>query len=166
MIPVEYVTIPDGDAGTMATLRKMRELARVSAPTPLLQRTGRYIVGSGGAPRGAARIRRFLARHVRFHPDPFMLELVQTPRLQLERIRTAGYVLGDCDDIATLGAALGLAVHLAARFVVLAFDPAGPWEHVYCELLTPDGWAELDTSREMQRVPPDFQPARVATFDV
>lgn len=163
-----YFEIPAGEPGTVATLEVMAELAHEGARDRLLKQAARHIVGyTTGSPLGRARaIRAFLARHVRFYPDPFELELVSAPRLQLEHIRTDGYVTGDCDDIATLGAALGLASGLPARFVVLAFDPSGPWEHVYTELRTPDGWAELDTSREMQRVPPDFQPARVATFDV
>lgn len=166
--PARYQELEPGEAGTVQTLAVMAELARVASRQPLLIQAAQHIVGQAtGSPlRAALQIRAFLGRHLRFFPDPVDLELVVAPGLQLERIRSDGYVHGDCDDIATLGAALGLALHFPARFVILAFDPEGPWEHVYTELSTPDGWAELDTSREMQRVPSDFQPARVATFDV
>lgn len=168
-VPSHYEELPPGELGTIRTLEVMAQLARDGARDPLLSRAARFIVGSttGSPPRGVRAIRDFLGRHVLFTPDPVELELVQAPRLQIENITATGRAFGDCDDIATLGAALGLSAGFPARYVVLAFEPSGPWEHVYTELLASDGtWAELDTSREMQRIPPTFQPARVATFDV
>lgn len=164
---VRYLELPDGEEGTVQVLGLMRELARRGATSPLIRRGALHSVGQqAGTPQGARAIRVFLERHARFFPDPPGLELVQTPELQMERIRSVGYVCGDCDDIAVLGAALGLAAGFPTRFVVLAFDPSGPWEHVYTELQVPGGWVELDTSREAQRVPPGFRPDRVATFDL
>lgn len=165
--PAQYLELPPGELGTVRTLEVMAELARAESSAPLLVQAVRHIICGAGSPLGAVlAIRAWLARHVRFYPDPAEFELVRSPLHQLERIRSDEYVTGDCDDIATLGAALGLAAGFPARFVVLAFDTVGPWEHVFCQLRTPLGWVELDTSREFQRVPPDFQPARVATFDV
>lgn len=167
--PFRLLEIPDGDPGTFATLEVMRGAIAhdLAVARPLIARAARRIIPPGGDPLEAARaIRRYLARSVRFTFDPFDLELVKAPAFQLEEIRTAGHVRGDCDDIATLGAALGIVAGLPARFVVLAFTPSGPFEHVYTELETPGGWVDLDTSRELQRVPPDFQPARRATIEV
>lgn len=153
--------VPEGDAGTFFTLALMRDLVR--ADVPLLAPHLRHIVGVGNP---LVALRRFLAEHVRFRHDPTGVELLKAPAYQLAAIRARGIVTGDCDDIATLGAALGLAAGFPARFVVLRFDPGGPFEHVFTELRGPSGWVELDTSRELQRIPRGVEPAEKATFDV
>lgn len=153
--------VPDGDTGTFFTLALMRDLVR--ADVPLLAPHLPRIVGPGNL---LVAVRRFLAEHVVFRHDPTGVELLKAPAYQLAAIRARGTVTGDCDDIATLGAALGLAAGFPARFVVLRFDPGGPFEHVYTELRGPSGWVELDTSRELQRVPRGVEPAETATFDV
>lgn len=154
--------VPAGDPGTFFTLALMRELARADAP--LLVEVADRIIGTTGNP--LARIRAFLSERVRFTHDPAGVELLKAPAYQLASIRSRGSTAGDCDDVAILGAALGLAAGYPARFVVLRFEPEGPYEHVYAELRGPHGWFELDTTRQQQRVPASFKPAARATFDV
>lgn len=159
--------VPDGDVGTFFTLELMRATVLADVGAPLLVQTARSIVSGAGHPlKGIRAIRRYLSERVRFTRDPATVELLQSPRYQLSVIQARGTVPGDCDDIAILGAALGLAAGFPARFKVLRFDKLGPFEHVYTELRGPTGWIELDTSREAQRVPPSVQPAAVETFDV
>lgn len=142
--------IPWSHAGIEATVGHMRRLARAAAADPLLRETAAHIVQGESSDVGRAQaIRSFLSDHVRFQPDPSGVELIRSPRLLLEQIADRG-ARGDCDDVATLGAALGMAVGIPARFKLLGFTPAGPFEHVYTELLTSQGPVELDTTRPAQ----------------
>lgn len=139
-----------GDFGTELTIWHMRREARRGAAEPLPQRTARAIVGRAGPRDAARRIRRYLEERVRFVHDPAGLELVKSPTFMLREIESRGYATGDCDDVATLGAALGHAAGLPARFVLYGFQRSGPYEHVFTELETPEGWLELDTTRPDQ----------------
>lgn len=156
--------LPDGDAGTFYTLGLMRELALQDAP--LLDAVAGRIISTAATGDPLAAIRRFLLERVRFRHDPEGVELIAAPLVQLGAIRDRGASAGDCDDVATLGAALGLAAGYPARFVVLRFDPGAPFEHVFTELRGPLGWVELDTTRELQRVPASVRPTETVTFDV
>jgi len=74
----------------------------------------------------------------------------------------------DCDDVAMLGAALGKAVGLRARFVAVAFGPRGaPYRHVWAELgpRTNNVWLDMDTTRPAQGLPMHLI-SRVMTKDV
>lgn len=101
--------------------------------------------------------------YLSFVPDPLGVELLATPHYLLTRVRDRQFVSGDCDDAAILGAALGKAVGLPAKFRVLAFgSPQLPFQHVYTLLLVRGRWANLDTTRSSRFAPP--VPARV--FDL
>lgn len=90
----------------------------------------------------------------RFVRDPAGVELVHRPERLLDLWRAKGHIPGDCDDAAVLGAALGKSIGLPARFVVLGFyGPTMPFSHVYAELQTPQGWADLDVTRTPNRLP-------------
>lgn len=156
--------LPAGDAGTVLTLQLMRGL--VLQDVPLLRSAASRILGGGTARDRVGALRGWLGRNLKFEHDPAGVELLKAPAYQLERIQDKTDGRGDCDEIATLGAALAIAGGMPARFVVLRFEPGGPFEHVYTEVLTPAGWVELDTSRQLQRVPSNFRAADVATFDV
>lgn len=108
-----------------------------------------------------AAIRSWLARYVRFLPDPRIDgDVIRTPAALLSQLGRVGYMQGDCDDVSTLAATLGQAVGLNARFVTLGFDPVGPYTHVFCELEDETGqWHELDVT-EPDGVHQEFRPAR------
>lgn len=96
----------------------------------------------------------FVCQRVRYQRDPLTVELVKTPEATL----STG--VGDCDDIATLLAALVLLAGSQARFVTVGFVPRGPFTHVYCEGLDPrtkrwvvlDPVAGPDTAQMLRRV--------------
>lgn len=143
-----------GHAGILATVETMRDLAWQGAEDPQVWEWADAINRSTCCPEAAATgIRAFLGRHTRFLADPPGVEFIRNPLYMLRRIRRRGYAEGDCDDIATLGAALGLATMLPARFRLLSFGPSEPWEHVYTELWDGRGWLELDTTRPAQYPP-------------
>lgn len=167
---VTRLSIPSGDRGTAATLRVMARLVRDSLTDPLTLYAARAIVR--GVPESAAlerahEIRQYLGSRVAFALDPVNLELVWRPRAMLEDIAARGFAEGDCDDVAVLGAALGEAIGLPARFVVYGFaSPFAPFTHVFTELLAgPAGWVDLDTTRPQQPTAGQT-PLRVKTFNI
>ena len=163
-------TIFGGDLGAMQTLHKMRALANAALRDPVVIEAARRIVEDAGAlgrneAAKFAAIRDWMTEHVQFLPDPVDVELLSTPRYMLDYIRRWHFVSGDCDDAAILGAALGKAVGLRAKFRALAFgSKARPFSHVYTLLLVRGQWANLDTTRS-QRFPPP-QAARIIELGV
>lgn len=146
--------IPRGDAGTTATLHKMRRLVNDSLPLPLVRGTAVNIIRQA-VPRDRrgqiALIRAFLIERVQFVRDPVGVELLHSPEWLLRDIAARYYTNADCDDVAILGAALGKAVGLKARFIAVAFhDPVAPYSHVWAELFDGDRWGELDVTRTVQ----------------
>jgi len=138
--------IPGGDAGVMVTAETMKRLA--DERTPLLAETAANIMwGAGESITGAVEgVRRFVTEAVRYVPDAWNAEVVRSPTYMLRRIQRSGVAYGDCDDMATLAAALGLALGIPARYVLVGFN-GGPLEHVFTELWTPDGWVTVDPSK-------------------
>lgn len=124
--PVITRLVP-GDEGTENTLQAMRAMARKAAP----------VASEGAWLCDAWCIREWLEDHVAFRPDPPDRELVKSPELLLDEVRRAGQAVGDCDDLAVLGAALGLRAGLQARFRVVGFHAGGPYGHVWTELVDP-----------------------------
>lgn len=149
-------TLAAGDAGVYQTLAAMRALVYDSAADPYVRAWAVEIARTvpprdGGAL--ALAIRDFLVEHVTYLDDPVGVELVHRPARLLEEIHARFYVTGDCDDVATLGAALGATVGLPSRFVVLSFGgPGDPFAHVYAELFTGSAWLDLDTTRQLAEV--------------
>lgn len=155
--------IPRGDLGIEWTVRRMRQLVASSLGSPLLATTAAHIVRRSRSPAEAAdRIRGFLEEAVRFEHDPRGVELLKPPDMMLEELEQRGEAVGDCDDVAVFGAALGRAIGLPARFVLLAFTHGAPFEHVYTELQTEEGWRELDTTRPHQ-LPSGLEIVRTST---
>lgn len=153
--------IPPGDRGTEATIVAMASLIDPKEGG-LVEEVGDSLrVGPGSV---AARVRELLATFVRFEHDPPGLEYVRHPERMLEEIRVTGETAGDCDDIAVLGAALGLAAGLPPRFVTVATRAGGPYVHVFTELGEGGRWIELDTSRELQGIPAGWTPPRRAVW--
>lgn len=129
-------TIPAGDRGTEATLAIMRQL--VDGPNGarnlLVYETARRILGRvvGAEHNPVAQLRAlylFVRDSIRFVGDVRGVETLQSPRYTLQ------VKAGDCDDRATLIAALARSVGLPAdfRFRVVGANPASPgtYSHVY-----------------------------------
>lgn len=165
MPPASLYTIGAGYAGTRDTLAYMRALVRHDVAEPIVTEATAAIVGAERHPETqAALIRSWVDDHSTFVRDPAELELLVAPALQLTTIRTLGSASGDCDDVATLAATLGLAVGLRARFVVVGRHH---FEHVFTVLGDSAGrrWWELDTTRPYQTVPAALQ-RHVFTIEV
>jgi transglutaminase-like putative cysteine protease len=159
---MEYRTAPlpiGTRAQTAATLEAMRAVAWEAATRPrvltVATRLVREVDGRNVAGL-ARRVRQWMRHRVRFLPDPAVpgTELIRTPDYLLEEIDRFGFARGDCDDAATLAAALLLSAGVTGRFVAVGWG--GEFAHVYAEAATPAGFLELDVT----------EPVRMLDFDV
>ena len=151
---------PGGDLQTWATVMRMRRLARQGMVHPVVRRQALEIVaGIPGRDADAqiAALHQWLARHSWFVRDPKIAELLVSPWQQLADLTRQGILTYDCDDAAMLAAALGGAIGLRARFVVVGFrSRSAPFRHVWTELsppVRPPRWTALDVTRKSQRLP-------------
>lgn len=160
--------IPDGDEGTFTVVDRMAELVRSRIAHPVVRRAAVDLANKVPPQHLSgqiAAVRKFLERRVPFLSDPSGVELLHDPVLLLEDIRERGTARGDCDDVAVLGAALGGALGLSARFVVVGFrGPNEPFEHVWTELHDGTAWRELDVTRPRTAEAP--APTREYVVDV
>lgn len=126
-----------GDYGARQTLLRMRDIVNRSLTIPLVVETANGIAALV-PPRdyvGIARaIRAWMAQRFRFVRDPLGVELLRDPQYQLNQWMAQGFITGDCDDAAVLGAALAKSVGIGARFVAVAFQQGAPLVHVYTVL--------------------------------
>lgn len=105
-------------------------------------------------------IRNFAHAHVRYLNDPLTVELVKDPERFVEEIARFGVAVGDCDDIATFLAAMGLALGREAEFVTVGFGEPGNFSHVFTRIREPkskewivvDPVAGTDEDRMLRRV--------------
>lgn len=148
----------------------MRRLARQGAVNPLVRQTAASIVRGIPGTNGEAQvlaIKDWLGDRTAFLRDPLGVETLYTPDLMIRTILTQGAAQVDCDDVATLAAALGLAVGLRARFVVVGFhSPKAPFQHVWSDLSDPRAikWTDMDVTRPYQDVFSAIK--RVKAFEV
>jgi len=160
--------IPGGNAGIMATVETMRDLAVAGSNDPEVVAWAEGLaVGSCCPSVVIEQIRKFLTTFIRFEPDPVGVELVRDPLYMLRQVGRLRYSEGDCDDTATLGAALGLANELPARFRLLSLDESLVYSHVFVELWSGTGtdWVPLDTTAPAQ-FPPGMEVWAEETVEV
>lgn len=181
MTTVSRVSIAGGDAGALDDLGIMCRLVNESLHNPVVVATARELVIRAAPQRDTRRqaiaIRGWLARVWRFVDDPAGEELLRTPEHLIREYFATSQIIGDCDEAAVLGAALGKAVGIPATFTVLAFDPiayiagvplegseSAQFSHVFASLLLPDGCLfSLDVTKPPGSVP---APTRELTVDV
>jgi transglutaminase-like putative cysteine protease len=169
---VSSVSVRGGDAGTLDDLSVMVGLVNQSLVNPLVVSTARTLAVNSAPARDQYRqaigIRSWLARYFRFVDDPAGLELLRDPENLLREYFATGRMIGDCDEAAVLGAALGKAIGIPAYFTVLAFAESdggsGMFSHVFASLLTDDGRSvSLDVTKPPGSVP---APTRVWSVEV
>ena len=125
---VVLAELPPGPGGAAATLRHMRDFVESSIrdPSQTIRNKALDLV-SGLPPRQwMAEIRAlhaYVKDQIRYVRDPVGLELVQSPDKTIEIGQ------GDCDDKATLLAALLTATGHPARFIAVGFN-GDPLSHV------------------------------------
>lgn len=153
------IPLPASTFGTLLTVAQMRMMVYREFMNPVVRLTAAGIVAGLGGKDGveqAQEIRDWLETHTEFLRDPDQVEMLHGPVWQIQQIQQNGVVQVDCDDVAMLGAALGKAIGLRARFVVVAFDaPNAPFRHVWAELSSAnvDAWVDMDVTRPAQGLP-------------
>lgn len=168
---VQVVEVPDGEAGTDATIQIMADLAQKAAKDPA------FVLGAQEIIRGAnlrpkdfkgelETLFNWVATHIRYTMDPRSLEWVQAPFYTMH-VRRAG----DCDDEATLLCALAGALGHGWGFRAYRADPArrNEFSHVVARLAYrgPRGaeWLTADvTNLADQRLGWDPNPNRYFSF--
>lgn len=74
------------------------------------------------------------------------IETLQYPDYMLTGLETSGLLVGDCDDISTLHAAILVAMGFQVRFVAIRSTPDDPnFDHVYIEVKHGD-WIMYDVT--------------------
>lgn len=143
--------IGTGDAQTRDTLARMRKLIYDASDDAQVVQLARTIVAgvSGHDFTAQARaVRAWLVKHFRFVRDPRSIELLEEPSVHIRNVQRTGYTQGDCDDAATLGAALASAIGMDGQLTAEAFMfKDAPYQHVFAVLNTPAGPLDLDTTR-------------------
>lgn len=137
---VTVTTHPDGFAHTRATIAIMSKLARKGSHTYAIRSLATRIVH--GVPSKQVRgelltLYQWVRDNIRYRFDPLGLEWVQAPeRTVLERS-------GDCDDMATLLAAMAGSLGHKWRFLTVGPTPA-IMKHVAAEVFDGREWVTLD----------------------
>lgn len=133
-----------GPRGTRQTLRLMARLVRDAVRTqPAVRSTAADITAfiPGQAFREEARtLFEFVRDRIRYLGDVNGVETVQAPNVTLDVMH------GDCDDKATLLAAMLESIGHPARFVAVGFHNPGEFEHVYVESRIGAEWVPMDTT--------------------
>jgi transglutaminase-like putative cysteine protease len=139
--PAREVAIPSGAGGVRVTLRHMARLAREYSKNPRIRATAEMIVRPIQTRAYRAEVdalHAMVQTEIRYTRDPLYFETLSTPTRILD-VR-----VGDCDDMATLLAALLLSIGHPVRFVAMAQERGAPPSHVYVETKVGMTWIPLD----------------------
>lgn len=137
---VQYITAPDGLGHALDTVQRMAALARKGSQSLPIRRLATKITAHVPSkdPKGElAAIYKWTRDRIRYRRDPVGIEWVQSP------IRTVKERAGDCDDLATLIAALAQSLGHKTRFHTVGKTADRP-SHVYAEAFTGSEWIALD----------------------
>jgi transglutaminase-like putative cysteine protease len=86
-----------------------------------------------------AAIQKYVRDNIRYTRDPVTTETLKTPEeLLISR-------QGDCDDQATLVAAIAMTIGFPVRFIAIGYIP-GEYEHVYAEVKLGTLWLSVETT--------------------
>jgi transglutaminase-like putative cysteine protease len=125
------------------TMRYMKQFALHGEESPEVRVLAESIVGEL---MGRDYVSEYVAvlnwvrQNIRYTRDPRTIEQVRTPQVTIARKQ------GDCDDMATLIAALVAQLGGSVRFVAASFGPQRALAHVWAEALDPTTrrWVVLD----------------------
>jgi len=156
-LSAQLLSLPDGDAGTRATLQVMASLVRQYRKNIAVRSLALDVVervpghkNFGGEARALCVWVRSNIRYVR---DINEVETIQTP------LKTLDIGQGDCDDQATLLASLLEAVGFRTRFMAIKTATLGPYVHVVAQAEVGREWVPLETTEPWE---PGTFPVRVA----
>lgn len=153
----QLLAIPDGEAGTLQTLKIMSQLVRRYKKDIAVRELALAIVrGINGHKNFSGQVRalhRWVRDNIQYVKDIKGVETIATP------IKTLEYKQGDCDDQAVLLASLLESTGHPTRFVAIKVSAFGPFVHVFTETLMGRRWFALETT---ERWPAGKGPPRQA----
>lgn len=135
--------IPSGVAGTRQTLKIMARLVKDYRTNPTIRNVAADMVQHlpGMSFHGEAKtLFDWVQRNVRYLQDVNDVETIQAPDVTLQDRR------GDCDDQATLLAALLESIGHPVRFVAIGYTNPSEFDHVFVETRIGDTWEGCDTT--------------------
>jgi hypothetical protein len=128
------------------TLNLMARTARQAQRDPEVRAVAEQIIGAEQSYYGQARaIHDWVVRNVKYTPDPFYREAIKPPRLLLAQ------PYGDCDDIATLTAALLGSIGYDVQFQAVGFGEPGLYQHVFTQVMIGPEFITSDATPERDR---------------
>lgn len=138
--------IPEGKAGTVATLKIMRSITKTGKTTLPVLTLARSLIAH--LPQKdwfneAKVLHRFVRDEIRYVKDVAGVETVQTPDV------TLSLKSGDCDDKSVLLAALLESIGHPTRFVAIGFKP-DDFVHVFVETRIGTSWIALETTEPVE----------------
>jgi hypothetical protein len=140
--------IPNGAAGTDATLKAIGRLATGSQQRPVIRIAAISILDQANInTRDTYQVVKTLwswtRRFVRYLRDPIGVETVQSPEITLQ------LKAGDCDDHAALMGAFGLNLGIPVRFVTVG-TTADRQSHIFPEFQINGKWIAADTTSQRE----------------
>jgi transglutaminase-like putative cysteine protease len=138
--------IPSGVAGQWATIRHMRELVRQWKTDPRILNAATSLIFSVPSHDDLSEVRALyegVRDGIRYQRDVSGIETLATPLLTLQR------QVGDCDDQATLLAALFESAGYPTRFVMAGYHDPRFVEHVYTQVLVNGKWLDADPTEHL-----------------
>jgi transglutaminase-like putative cysteine protease len=138
--------IPDGKAGTVATLKIMRQVAKAGKVSMPVRNMALSLISDLPQKDWFNELRlihRFVRDQIRYVKDIRGVETVQTPDV------TLSLKAGDCDDKSVLLAAMLEAIGHPTRFVAVGFKP-DDFAHVYVESRIGTAWIPLETTEPVE----------------
>jgi len=139
--------VPEGDAGTEATLRAMRRMIDKGTASPHVIRIARDIVRPVAARDTDAEAQAILSwvqRHLRYTHDPVGVEVVADADYMAREYERTGSIVEDCDGAVVMIGSLLKAVGIEAEPVVVSPDE-GAYSHVLIRYKSPrHGYVTLD----------------------
>lgn len=146
--------VPDGSAGTAATLEAMVKLTRASKILPEIRNLAAEITMPVRAKNVLGELRAvqlWVQRNIRYLKDVRGVETLTPP------VYTLALGAGDCDDSSMLTAALLESIGYKTRFVAVGRLP-GRYSHVFPEIRVKNRWiaAEVTQPWALGQLPPNM----------
>jgi transglutaminase-like putative cysteine protease len=141
-------SIPDGVAGTKATLNIMRRFVReYKKSLPVRELALSLVRPLPGHKNWVGQIKalhRYVQKRIQYVRDIRGVETIATPLVTIQSGQ------GDCDDQAVLLAALLESIGHRTRFVAIRQTTFGPFVHVFTEAKIGSRWIPLETTENMR----------------
>ncbi len=138
--------IPNGVAGTKATLNIMSGLVKTYKKSPPIRELAIRLTNNQSQKNWIGEVKaihRFVKNQIRYVKDIRGVETLQTP------VQTLRLQAGDCDDKSTLVAALLESIGHPTRFKAVGFLP-NTYNHVYPETKIGDKWVTVECTEPVR----------------